>query len=190
MLYTKTTPKGLDYHIQRLQTDMYAYLKTLWSVTDSASPSIYDSYGRIYRVTDRDGGIIPEAYTSGNEYRQVLFDDTRAVVSFYDTGDDIQAAEGYKTAKVGLYVLARLDMIPLYAASIQRMDEEVRNDVVNYIDQTGFGFLVTGIYLGAQQAMKTYSGKKIKEGMRFRDMHPYLCFRIDMKLHNYQAQLF
>ena len=187
MLYTKPNPSGIDQYIQRLQTDLYNYLKTLWGVTDNTAPNIYDSYGRIYRVTDRDGGILPEAYTGGNDYRQVLMDDTRAAVSFFDTGDDIQAADGYKTAKVGLYVMANISMIPCYATATQRMDEELRNDVVSCIDQTGFGFLVTGIALGAAQAMKTYSGKKIKDGMKYRDMHPYVYFRIDLKLPNYQV---
>jgi len=189
MLYTQPLPTGIDRYIQRLQTALYSYLKTLWGVTDNTTPNIYDSYGRIYRTTDRDGGIIPEAFTAGTDYKQVLADDTRAVLSFFDTGDDTRSADGYKTSLCGLYVFANLGCVPIYAAAGQRMDEALRNDVITYLDQTGYGFLVTGYSTGAQ-AWKTYNGKKIKDALKYRDMHPYVYFRVDMKLPNYQTLQF
>jgi hypothetical protein len=165
---------------------VYHYLCTRWSVTDSTAPNIYDSYGRIYRIPDKDGSILPQAFIAGTDYRQVLADDTRAALSFFDVGDDTKSADGYKTAQCGLYFFANLSNVPLYATAAQRMDEALRNDVVSYIDQTGYGFLVTGYSTGAQ-AWKTYTGKKMKDAVKYRDMHPFVYFRVDLKLPNYQV---
>lgn len=186
MIYQIANPQGVDYYIQRLQSALYSYLKTTWNLTDSTAGTIIDSYARVNRLWTKDNGIIPHAYKGATEYKEVLFDDSRACVMFFDLGETMQSIKmGTASANVSLYVHLNLAIVK---PSTYRLDENARLDVKNFIDSEGYGFIVNAVQIGERKVFENYSGYRKKVGMKHTDMHPYHCFRIDMLLPNYSTQ--
>lgn len=187
MIYKIGSPVGIDYYVQQLQQYLYDYLKTKWTLTDSTAGTVYDSYGRVYRLMMKDYGTVPEAFTGGTDYKEVFFDDTRAALSFFDVGDVIKNdTTNTMTANVSLYFQVQLNIIK---PSVYRLDEDARLDVKNFIDGNGMGFFVKAIATGEKEVFKNYSGYRKKAGTKYTDMHPFHCFRIDLLLPNYPTNL-
>ena len=69
--------KGIDIQIERLQD---RFKDKLWT---SVSSTNKDYFGRIYR-NERDGDVIPQRFVSGNDYKDVLLNDKKAVTCFFD----------------------------------------------------------------------------------------------------------
>ena len=185
MIYQITNPEGIDFYIQRLQTSLYSYLKTLWGLTDSAAGTRYDCYARAHQQWTKDNGIVPYAYVGADEYREVFFDDTKACISFFDLGSVFQTKVGFSTANVSLYFHLNLNVVK---PSAFRLDENVRNDVKNFIDSGGNGFSANNIMIGEKKVLENYGGYRKRVGMKHTDMHPFHLFRIDMTYYNYSTQ--
>lgn len=186
MIYQITNPQGIDFYIQRLQSALYTFLKTEWSLTDSTAGTVLDSYGRVYGLWTKDSGIIPHVFTGKAEYKEVLFDDTRACVMFFDMGNTFQTTPGYASANVSLYVHLNLGVI--FPTTVYRLDENVRLAVKNYLDADGKGFIVNAVQTGERKVFENYSGYRKRVGLKYTDMHPFHCFRVDMTIPNYSTQ--
>jgi hypothetical protein len=181
MLYTIDKPKGIDAPVQLLQT--YLFRQVTHELQLAAAD--YECYGRIYR-TKRDNLTVPEAYIGGNEYREVLFNDKTAIQSFFDVGDIIKSdLNTHYTAKVSLYVQMRLDKIVAFMDNSYRMDEDARTLFQRITDQK-FMFFISAVVIGLKEALKDYTGVINPTDMDHRNMHPFLVFRIDYTLPNYQ----
>ena len=174
MNYTKSNPKGLDYHIQAHQTALYNALKTLWSLSDSDM----DFYGRAYRNKYEDG-YTPEVYDGNGNYHSVLWDDSKKAMAFYG----IKGARVIDSAQVNtqayLIFMCNLDNL---RPGDSRNDEEVREDVSKQCLYTQSGFEMKGMSTDGDIVFKEYSGYKTVKGMGFQDLHPYHYFRIDFNL--------
>jgi len=175
MEYVKPSPTGVDIHIQKLQRFLYPRLKTLWGIADDVA---YDCYGRAYKNQVRDGAI-PEAYIGGNEYREVLFDDGRKVISFFGVGDSIRYDAGTATAPVSLIFMVNLAQVK---GGITRADEEVHVDVQKLLQPGRSGFAMTSFETGIENVFKEYPGWRRDPGLKYRDMQPFHCFRINLSL--------
>jgi hypothetical protein len=168
---------GIDIPIKNLQNYLYPKLISLWNCTDSS----LNMYGRAYRNQTTDG-YTPEVYVggNGNEYKEVYFDDTLSASSFFGLGEDTKVANSSSvTADVYLIFMVRLDQIK---PGNTRDDEEARIDVEKLCLSAGFGFTVTDFITGIDKVFAEYSGWRQKDGIKYRDTHPWHCFRLNFKV--------
>ena len=179
MIITKPTPIGVDIPIQAFQEFLYPSLQAIWPVGDAG----YTSYGRAYRNQTEDG-YTPEVFDGSDpqqiEYKEVLFDDSLKALSFFHLGDVIKYDAGNTNAQIGLiYMVNVQDLKPGYA---YRADEEIRNDVEKLCHIDRFEFRMTEMVTGIDQVFKEYSGWRKEKGIKFRDMHPRHCFRLNFNV--------
>ncbi len=177
MLVIKESVIGIDIPIQKYQTVLYNKLKTVWGFTDAT----FNGYGRAYRNQDKESGAYtPEIYKGNNEYSDAYFDDTLSGSFFWGMGENIKfAKEGDNTADVFVIFMVNLDKIK---PGTTRNDEEVRNDVERIAIERIYGFYLTGVITGIDQVFKEYSGYKAVKGIKFRDMQPWHCFRLNFQI--------
>ena len=181
-VFSKTNPVGVDIPVQRHQNFLYPELKAVWGINDDTS---WDSYGRAYRNQTADG-YVPEVFIgTGNQaaqadYKEVLFDDQLKALSFY--GMDEAARYNTGNANVGIFLVFMVNVQELKPAITWRGDEEIRNDVEKIVQIGRFGMELTGFITGIDQVFKEYSGWRKGQGIKFRDMHPTHCFRLNFNL--------
>lgn len=153
--------KGIDIQIERLT---YRFEEKLW--TDVSSDSI-DYFGRIYR-NERDGDVIPQRFVSGNEYKDILLNDKKAVTCFFD----VQPEESYEFQfNANVWILFAVNLKTLYPSVTDRATEYAHEDVIREIKKIG-GWSVTGLVRGLP-AFADYSLVKDSD-----DMQPFYLFRI------------
>lgn len=175
MEYVKEVPTGIDIHIQKLQRFLYTELKKAWGINDNVA---YDSYGRAYRNQTVDG-FIPEVYIGNKEYREVFFNDKRKAISFFGVGESIRYNKGTATASVYLVIMVNLAQIK---GGVTRADEEAHIDVEKLLQPGRSGFEMVSFETGIDNVLKEYSGWKKDQGMKYRDLQPFHCFRINLSL--------
>lgn len=167
MLYVKQNPIGVDIPIQKLQERLFGGLCKAWGLSDSE----YNSFGRVYR-NQRDGGYIPETYMGGKEYSETFLDDRVPVTSFFAVGDTVNADNGGMT--VNAAVIFCVDLAQIKPDIKHRADEETHFDVFercNFFVQSA-----DAIVTGVDNVFREFTALRTK----FRDMHPYHCFRINL----------
>ena len=168
MLYKKEIPRGIDVPIQNFQTYLYANIPRIWTEIDVAKD--YESFGRAYRNQKKGGGYIPEVYVGSGNYREVLFSDKVAALSFFGV-EDVQRFKMLLTANV--YIIFCVNLTKLYPEIKHRADEEARRDIIN-LSGRRLGEL-TGLVTGIDAVFRGYDVKNIK----YKDMHPSHCFRLN-----------
>jgi hypothetical protein len=168
----------MDRPIQKFQTRLYAAIKNEFCFGDDD----YQSYGRVYRNQTKDG-YIPEAYNTKGEYKEVLFDDTNKLQSFFGVGERSEVEGSQHVIPVHLVFHADLCKIYETLGIPHRPDEELRTTITNIIRKTlGFGLSYISLETGVENVFREYSGTRIEKGMKYRDMHPMHCFRFNMEL--------
>jgi hypothetical protein len=170
----KSSPKGIDTWIQKIQTHLYPTVCAKWGVNDAT----YNSFGRAYNNATKDG-YVPEAYVGKNEYRELFYDDTVSATSFFIVGDTVTTTNRANMADVSIIFMVNLAKIK---PGVNRNDEEAHIDIVTQLVGTIYGFMYTGMTVGINQVFKEYSGWKKTIGIKFTDTHPQHCFRINFKL--------
>ena len=170
MLIKSANPKGIDYSIQQLQADLYAFLIDRWTL-DGLSPD-YTCYDRCYRNQTKDG-IIPEVFT-GKGYKEVLFDDKVKVLSFFDIENSITYDTDNNGNRVNVSLLFMVNLKKLKGDNI-RPDEEVRQDVQTFLQHEKYGFMLNGIEIGLENVFANFQSLRIK----YRDLNPLHCFRFN-----------
>lgn len=182
-------PMGVDRLIQGLQVRLYNRLLQVWGV----SAEEYRCYGRAYRNRTNDG-YIPEFYDaekgcyvasdgSGNQ-GGLFYDDRLAAVSFFGLADPVTVKGGVSVARMQLMFFVNLDRITpggIADAQGQRLDDIAVQDVQNYIQSNGNNFTVTAVYKDIDKVLERYSGALKNRALRD-NMHPRLCFRLDLEL--------
>lgn len=175
----KSNPKGVDWYIQKLQNKVYEQLISKWQLNED----LYLSYGRCYK-TETDDGVVPKAYIGNGEYKDVFFDDTVAIVSFFDTNEEYEAAQKTASVEVGvnMYFLCSLPKISSFISDVERFDQECFLDVLALIKQVSpFNFIKADMTI--DKAIKpTYNGYLVSKGLKNRDLQPFFCFRIEMNV--------
>jgi hypothetical protein len=174
MNVTKQSVTGIDIPIQKFQTVLYNALKAKWPVDDTS----FTMYGRAYRNQTSDG-YVPEVYKSKDEYNDSYFDDTLKASAFFGLGEVTKVNNGDVVANVFLIFMVNLDKVK---PATTRNDEEVRIDVEQVILAPLNGFNLTGVITGIDQVFKEYSGYKAVIGVKFRDMQPWHCFRLNFQV--------
>jgi hypothetical protein len=166
MLYTKNNPIGIDKEIDQLQKIIFKNLLKKWSI----DASDYNCFCRAYKNQHKIG-YIPEFYTGNNEYRELFFDDTVYVTSFFIVADKTNIImNGYQTV---VSLIFCVDISKLKNL-LHRGDEEIRQDVLGALQTLDLISVETGI----NNVFKEFSVSNIK----YRDLHPLHCFRFNFNL--------
>jgi len=186
MLITKTNPTGVDYHIQRFQTELHSSLMTLWGLNPGtpAENILYESYGRCYR-NKKSNGYVAEVYTSDDQYKEVYWNDALMAISFFGTGDKIETSvnnlvDVHMIFFVDLKKLALKDSLNNTIA--HRADEEVRKQAQVIIGKALYGFNLLSIETGLVNVLREYPGSYRDDRLKAVDMHPVHCFRLNLSL--------
>ena len=187
---------GLDFYVQTLQTRMYTRLCDTWDVTDNN----YNCFGRVYRNNTTDGYIpefyspIKKSYVAGSNTTNkgaMFFESGLAAMSYFFV-DDSQKRQPNGDDLAIAQLLFFVDLSKITPSGIsqtdaagQRMDEIAINDVQNFLQSNGCGFTVTNVYRRVDKVLESFSGSAKRQSLND-DMHPRLCFRIDLKIpYNY-----
>lgn len=176
----KTNQKGIDVKIQKFQGFIFDQLLTIWGLRESD----YNSYGRAYRNQSEDG-YVPEVFTgnsvtNGKDYEEVLLNDNVKAQSFFSLGESQTHNNGSTLADISIIFMVNVK--ELKPTITHRADEEIRRDVELLCQNIRYGFEMKGIQTGIDNVFQEYPGMRRNEGMKFRDMHPLHCFRIDFNL--------
>jgi hypothetical protein len=167
-MYLITSPNGVDVPIQQLQKLFDSDLHPTKKV---------EVYGRAFHNV-RDDGIVPECFVGGREYKEVLHDDTKDCVIFFEvTGDVTYNGAGLCSAPVDIIVQCNLKAI--YPDGGKHATELIERDVTDIIDKSS-PFHATKIVKGFP-AVDMYANT---DRARM-DMYPRYCFRVKTTV-NYQ----
>ncbi len=191
MLITKTNPKGIDYYVQQLQTKLHTQLLAKWGINSNQ----YKAYGRCHR-NKTDDGYTAENYegtTAEKEYKEVYWDDSLTVSSFFGiSAAGIKAGTTNSQADMHIVFFADLKKLALKDSDnnviSHRADEELRTDVLAVIGKSSYGFTYTGTELWLENVLREYPGSRRDDRLKYIDMHPIHCFRINLKL-NYNPNI-
>lgn len=163
-----------------MQVWLYDQLLTMWPVTSSTLMA----YGRAYR-NQTEKGYVPEIFSGDSSayqksYSEVLYNDAVNAQFFFGVGDQQKYENG--STKATVFAVFMVNVQQIKPAIVHRGDEEIRQEVERLCSQKRHGFTMTGIQTGIENVFKEYSGTRRDDGMKYRDMHPRHCFRIDFDL--------
>lgn len=176
MLLTKTNPVGIDIPLQRFQTYLHGRLVSKWAIADD---TVYRCYGRAYRNQTTDG-YIAENYEGSSKYKEVYWDSSLTAISFFGVTPKSTFDTGNESVDVHLVFFVNLET--LKPAITHRADEEVRKDIINVIAEKSYGLVFQGIDTGIENVLREYPGSRRNDRLKFVDMHPVHCFRLNFKL--------
>lgn len=150
--------KGIDVEIKRMTDWLTAKLWTDKTVAIN---------GRIFR-NQKNGETIPEKYVSGIDYQDVLLDDTKDAIIFFDVQPN-ETFDGNFNSDV--WVCFAVNLSKLYSSvTTERATEYAHEDAVKWIQKR---WTITGLVRGFP-AFSEYS--RVKESDNF---HPFYLFRIN-----------
>jgi hypothetical protein len=169
-LIEKTNPVGLDLRIAKFN----AYLFDRLGFADD----VYESYPRIYsNKAIRDGReiVVPEHFISGKDYKNVAFDDTFALSSFYYQDTQDTHAEQVGTVRVSLIVQAQLDK--LYPSAPHRFDEELKGRIEQLSNKyyAYDQFKLVDTFITVDNVYRDFTTSHLE----FTDMHPFYVVRFE-----------
>jgi len=146
--------KGVDVPIEKQRLIFDAYL---WASNTS------DWFGRC-SVNYREEGQVPEVLVSGNEYRDVLLDDSKDSVCFFHVLPD-------RTDRATVDIYFAVNLKKLYPSVTERATEYALSDVTKRILQGGM-FKVESISDG-YESWRQWSMVKKEDNMQ-----PHYLFRV------------
>jgi hypothetical protein len=176
MLIQKTGAVGMDVKIQQFQAKVYKALCNKWGLAENNE--VFNAYERCYQNQIKDG-YIAEVFTGVNEYKEVFFDDDLTAISFFGLSGNVKH-ELNEAAIIHLVFFVNLKK--LKPSITHRADEEVRVDVMNACGTDFFGFEYLGMDLRVENVLKEYPGSRREVGLKYVDMHPKHCFRLNFSL--------
>lgn len=174
MLILRSNPKGMDALIQRFQTKLHEKLLTYWGIDEDQ----YRCYGRCYRNKTADG-YIAENYEGDGEYKEVYWDDSLSAISFFGIASEIEQVIAAKTT---VHLVFFVNLAKLKPGIAHRADGEVRTDVIDAIGMGMYGLTVQSVQLYLENVLKEYPGTRRDNYLKYVDMHPVHCFRINLTL--------
>lgn len=176
--FIKPNPTGTDKSIQSMQIFLYPALLAKWLLEDLPKKG-YNMHGRAYKNQTEDG-LNPEVYIGKKEYKEVFFDDGLKALSFFIEGDSAKYINGSTTIPVSLIYMVKVDKLKPEIS--QRADEEIRLDVQNLCASDRYGFKLVGFDTGIDICFKEFSGFRKTYGIKYKDIQPLHCFRINFIL--------
>lgn len=182
MLILKNNPVGIDIPINKAQKQLHKYLLSAWGLSDKEGS--YLCYGRAYR-NQYDRGYVAEVYKGADEYEEVYWNDTLTAISFFgiSSGEVNNVLHKVDVHLVFFVDLNKLALKDRMGQVIQhRSDEETRQTVFKALGKISHGFTYKGFDIGIERVLLEYPGTYRDERLKFRDMHPLHCFRMNYEL--------
>ncbi|MFW6371420.1 MAG: hypothetical protein ACOC10_09475, partial [Bacteroidota bacterium] len=136
-----------------------------------------DVYGRVYMEPDSNNNVRPLAYIGTNEYKDVLFNDQRNIIFFYETSTRSFQTSRYQSVINAVFML---DLLKCYPAITHRADEEAHSDVSKLLEKGG-DLVIQNLVTRQSNVLSDFS---IPETIIL-DTHPRHLFRVEM-LVNYK----
>lgn len=153
--------KGIDVEIEKIRVYLTAKLWVGKTVTFN---------GRIFRNV-KNGETIPETFVNGIDYTDVLLDDTKDAIVFFDVQPN-ETFEGHFTADV--WICFAVNLTRLYSTiTTERATEYAHEDAFKWVRRKCD---ITGLVRG-YPAFSDYS--RVKETDNF---HPFYLFRLNTKI--------
>lgn len=174
MLFLKTSPVGIDAMIQTIQQHLHEALLSLWGIADVD----YMCYGRAYRNATVKG-FIPEVYKENNEYGSPLTNDQKALTSFF--GADARAKVDRGESITNVHLVFCMDISKIKNLT-HRADEEIHMDILTILRERAWEYSITSTEQWMDNVLREYSGWRANEGMKYLDMHPFHCFRVNLEV--------
>lgn len=175
MLVTKTDPVGIDAKLQDLQIELHDRLLTRWKIGDGE----YKACGRCYRKPG-DNGYIAAGHVSGEEYEEMRLEDSSLkAFSFFGQSSTVGFNQWEKT---DVHLVFFVNLRALKPTIEHRADEEVRKDVITLFSPALYGFAYNGFEIYLENVLREYPGSRRDSRLSIVDMHPYHCFRINLKV--------
>lgn len=159
---TITNPKGVDVPIQKLQILL---ADELWTGNNC------EFYGRVF-PHELNGVLKPVIHLSGNEYIEVMQDDTKDATVFFDLMGDVEINEGQHSVTVGVVFSVNLEK--LYPGGTYRT-EYVESDALAIINNSPF---TPERIIKGEKAFDPYSYDTAARVT----MYPFYAFRIVTRL--------
>lgn len=173
MLTVKTNTSQYDTPITKIATYLYNKLVGLGINADDIS-----GYDRVYRFKDKKG-FKPYYYVSNKDYKEVLFNDKKALMFFFGVSDEIKYDAAW--GEVDVHLIFTTDISKMPETNDYRADIEVRKDIFDIIRAPHRGFTLLSEVVGFEKTFSEYNGLKESDMPNF-DMHPKHCFRYNFNL--------
>lgn len=183
--------KGIDQWIQNCQIYLYNYLLGIFDGSRSGYGTLtadtFNCFGRVYRNWSISGGkkqyipqVFIEAAGGGVDYANVLFEDTKAIQTFFDVGEAMREDNVNLMTYADIHLYVFCDLSQLYPTATTRMDEELIILMLQFMmEQSGFD-AVYNVSRGIKSILNDFEGLRIKKNQQA-NMQPFLCFRIDSR---------
>jgi hypothetical protein len=181
MLNLIETPAAEHIAVQKFQRKIHERLLKLWGL----STDDYQSYGLAYRNQTKDGYIAQWYLGEGNYSNDLYFDDKYKAVSFFGLSGGFTHDVG-DTVKVHLVFFVDVQKIK---PTVHRADAEIRQDVVGVCSNGLYGFNYEGMDLWLENVLREYNGSRRDERLKYIDMHPKHCFRLNFELRFNQTKI-
>jgi hypothetical protein len=188
--FVRLNATGIDWSVQIFQINLFNFILGIFDGSPNhgngaygtITPNDYYCFGRVYRNRKDRKNYIPQAFvqmaTSGSwEYQDVLFEDNKSAVSFFDIGEVMNVENDLLShCKVHLYFL--IDLSKFYPNATTRMDEEFLNLISQFVMESS-SFSLYQQARGIKAIFNEFSGYKVKVNSKA-NMQNLLCFRLDM----------
>lgn len=173
----------MDWFIDKLQKTVFDKLTAKWPAGIA-----YEAYSRCYRNL-KDQGYVAELYTKAGEYKDLLWDDKLAALSFFGVSNQPVVFGMGAKANIHLIFFVNLDKVnPGSKVNPQyRADEETRKQVTDIIGLGLFGATLNSVEFWKDNVLREYAGSRLNNLVAV-DMHPLHCFRLNLTL-NYNPSL-
>jgi hypothetical protein len=109
----------------------------------------------------------------------VYYDDSLKASCFFGITNPIEIDT---INRADIHLVFFVNLATLKPLSVQRADEEVRSEVVSVLDGGLFHSTVTSVEMGIEGSLREYRGSLRDDRLKFVDMHPVHCFRIDLEI--------
>ena len=160
-----TNPVGEVKRIQALQKSFQS--NVAW---------VEKSFGKAYRSEIQEGEYVPEIYIGNDEYIEVLPDDEVSGMCFFDVQDEIQVSNNNNTFDANINIVFFVNLKKAFPDLLYRADAEVRQDIINVINQHQRGWEMNTIITGVENVYSRYGWT---EPEALIDKQPYHVFSIE-----------
>jgi len=174
MLIRKTSPKGIDKLIDRIQLKL----------DSSLDLGTWENNHRAYRnlKPENNRGYIAELYTEKGEYRECFYNDNFDAVSFFFVSDNAQIV-GTNMISQDLHLIFHVDLNGIFPSITHRADEELKLSVYNVLNSLPSAlFTINSIETGLKNVYKEFEN----ENFKYDDLSNLFCVRFNLSA-NYLA---
>lgn len=172
---------NIDTEVQQLQTVLYDSLEDVWA-DETVSPvepfSKIDGYGRVYKNL-REGKYIPEVYKGNNSYKEVYYNNQSC---FFFIVDEEHRSEDEVVFQADCIIAFMLKLTDI-KVNTERLDAEVKRDVVSIIRNTNYDIKINKYISGIENVFRGFDTDVLKDSNL--DLHPMHVFGIGCTLNYY-----